>query len=114
MNIGGMDCHPLITHVEQAAWPVERSHCQRRSMRYAGGYASVRAGLLTRLSWRRQPVRGRLRRGARFPGGVPADSCVGRAFISLLVVVNVSERQLAHCGMRTRMNLCLLDTRCSL
>ena len=114
MNIGGMVCQPLNTHVEQAAWPVERSHCQRRPTRYAGGYASVRTGLLTRLSWHRQPVCGRLRRGARFPGGVPADNCVGRAFISLLVVVNVSGRQLAHCGMRTRTNLCLLDTRRSL
>ena len=110
MNIGGMDCQPLNTHVEQAASPVERSRCQRRPARHAG----VRAGLLTRLSWHRQPVCGRLRRGARFPGGVPADNCVGRAFISLLVVVNVSGRQLAHCGMRTRTNLCLLDTRRSL
>ena len=113
MNIGGMDCQPLNTHGEQAAWPVERSHCQRRQC-CARGYSSVRAGLLTRLSWHRQPVCGRLRRGARFPGGVPADNCVGRAFISLLVVVNVSGRQLAHCGMRTRTNLCLLDTRRSL
>ena len=110
MNIGGMDCQPLNTHGEQAAWPVERSHRRRRPTRYAGGYASVRAGLLTRLSWRRQPMCGCLRWGARFPGGVPADSCMGRAVISLLVV-NVSGRQLADCGMRTRMNLSLLDAR---